>query len=510
MVNHGSLATTTRDPRTELSRTIWQWLSGRGILAVSGALLVLLFLCASFVQQMPGQVAADPAAATRWLLTVSETYGVFGNSLRALGLFDVLHHPLLQLLLAVIAIVLLVQLGNTLTALWRFWQIRQAFDEPVTAAGEPLPLPHAQPLYRLRQAAAQSPQALSTQLRQELPSQFEEITTVTLHTAPYVPPAEEALMPQADAGADASPTPQPVVDEVRLLASHHRRLWIWLRPLLLLGLLIALVAVWLILQAGWAVTPPWLAPGDEYRATTQRVALAYTLAEEKRSLIPMLSVEIAEIAHELPLGESRQLHWGQIRIEANSGPPALLIRSTDAAIALSRPGQTQRTADLGLIFPSLGSEDSVVVENSVGLRVVRVSRSPTTEQGSANANNGSESPLAGAPQEHFLVEVYQSDEAKPVQTLYVSQQMSTTISINGTAREIWLIPLPSMAAAVRYQPGIWLLWVALGLVMLGVVGFAYQPAFLVVQIAPWPTERAVVVAQSDVATALDRIRLSLK
>jgi len=352
---------------------------------------------------------------------------------------------------------------------------------------------------------AQAPQPLAEQLVRHLQPHFDELITTTLHTAPATPPATEPSSLQPASAEEAAPVPPPVVAEWRLLARRHHQGSIWLRPLLLLGLLVALMAVWIILLVGWEVTPPLLAPGDEYRATTQRLAFAYRLSEEKETLLPTLSVELGETPQQLPLGESRQFGWGQIVIQAHAGAPALLIRSTDEAVTLSRLGQTQRTANLGLIFPSLGSEDSVVVADSVGLRVVRMAVLPAKENTSGNANNNSMSPLA-EPQEHFLVEVYQSDETKPVQTIYVSQQMSATIQVSGAAREIWFIPLPSMAAAVRYQPGIWLLWLAIGLVLLGAVGYRYQPAFLVVQIAAWPMARAVIVAQSDLAADLERIR----
>ena len=76
-------------------------------------------------------------------------------------------------------------------------------------------------------------------------------------------------------------------------------------------------------------------------------------------------------------------------------------------------------------------------------------------------------------------------------------------------RELRFVPLPSMAAAVRYQPAIWLLWVALALVIIGAVGYRYRPAFLLLQLAPWPTAHTVVVAQSDDAAEIERLRLFL-
>jgi hypothetical protein len=511
----------TDNRRTELTRTLWQWLHSSPILVVAGLLTFLLFLCAVLIRQMPGQIAAEPAAATRWLLTVSEEYGIWGDALRALGLFDVLHNPLLQLLLAVIALILLIHLGTMVAALWRFWQAPHALAERVVHIGDPLTLPATQPLYRLRQAVPHAPSPFCAQVTEAIRPHYDEVISLTVNHVPYPVDTEET--------AQSDPTLLPAevgsVAEFRVLARRHHQRWIWLRPLLPVGLLLALLAVWIILAAGWEITPPFLAPGDDYRATTQRVVFTYPLPAQKAGLTPTLMtptlmaptlmaptliVEIDDTPQQLLLGESRSQRWGQIAIQANAGPPALLIRSSDETVQLSRPGQTQRTANLGLLFPSLGSEDSVVVDSSVFLRIVRVVLLPEDEQASTNENSGGrQSPLDTSAYEQFLVEVNQRDETKPVQTLYISEQTTATIDVNGVAQELVFIPLPSLAAVVRYQPGIWLLWLAAVLIVVGVAGFRFAPTFLLIQIAPWPTDRTVVVAQSDTAAEIEQLRLFL-
>lgn len=503
MANYGVFVTVDPNqrtyPRENLAHTLWQILSSTGILVAAGVTVFVLLLCASLIRQMPGQIADDPAAATRWLLVVSDEYGILGGALRALGLFDVLHHPLLQLLLAVIALVLLVHLGNMTAALWRFWQVVHWVETPVAGVGEPVALPHTQPLYRLRQALSHAPQFVAEQIVQEIRSQFDEMITTTVNIPAFCASVTAETVTIESTAKEA--TPPESVDEFRLLARRHHQRWIWLRPLLIVGLLLALIAVWIILLAGWEVAPSLLAPGEEYRATTQRVTLAYRLPASEYGLTPSLSAEIGEALYQLPLGESQQLWLGQITIAANPGAPALLIRSADSATVLSRPGQAQQTADLGLIFPTLGSEDSVVVDNRVGLRIVRV---PILAEADAKGN-GVSSPVE-TPREQFLVEVYQSDKTKPVQTIHIHKQMQVKLKVGDETRTLLFIPLPSLAAQVRYQPGVWLLWLALLFVMGGAIGFRYQPAFLIIQVAPWPTNRSVVIAQSDVAAEIDRIR----
>lgn len=516
MVNHSAITTdrsnpTPASPRRHLARTLWQWLGGNPLLGLVGGLIFLLYLGAALIQQMPGQIADDPAAATRWLLTLGEEYGVFGNVLRTLGLFDVRHNPVLQLLLAIIALIILVRLGNTLATLWRFWQSAQWLTIPGVLAGMPLSLPSTQSLYRLRQATTQMPAALATQLTQELTPQFAEVLSTTLSvTAPPMAIVETRTTPSS--ASEVATGESAPATERRLLARRHYVPWLWLQPLFYGGLLLALAAIWIILLAGWEITPPPLAPGEQYRATTQRVTLSYTILEHGDELAPTLGVEMADSVQQVPLGEKRWLQLGQVTLQANAGPPALWISSKEAAVTLSRPSQSQNTMDLGLIFPTLGSEDSVVVENRVGLRIVRVAVLPEAIKANASddSHNTTDSPLGTAPHEQFLVEVYQPDAGKPVQTIVVSGPATAKIQVSGKVRELRFVPISSMAAAVRYQPAIWLLWVALMLVVVGAIGYCYRPAFLLLQLAPWPTGRTVVVAQSDVAAEIERLRLALR
>lgn len=92
----------------------------------------------------------------------------------------------------------------------------------------------------------------------------------------------------------------------------------------------------------------------------------------------------------------------------------------------------------------------------------------------------------------------------------MSGPATAKIQVSGKVRELRFVPMSSMAAAVHYQPAIWLLWVALVLVVAGAVGYCYRPAFLLLQLAPWPTARTVVVAQSDGAAEIERLRLALE
>jgi hypothetical protein len=57
--------------------------------------------------------------------------------------------------------------------------------------------------------------------------------------------------------------------------------------------------------------------------------------------------------------------------------------------------------------------------------------------------------------------------------------------------------LPGLHVRVRYLPGDWLLWGGLVLALAGAVGYLRRPFFALVQLAPWPGERSVLVVQSS-------------
>ena len=488
----------TIDRRTALARNVWLGLSRSWILGSSGGAVLLLLLCAIFVQQMPGQLHEDPTEAARWLLVASEQYGLLGNVLRALGLFNVLHNPLLQLLLMVIALVLLIHLGNVIAAAWRLYRVTTWLHSPVPQPGEPVALAPVQPIYRLRQAVDSECEQVVAQLQAELAKGFPapQRADLILTTVPAVNTFDASTaetQPETDrtVATSATPTAQEEhapVPEIRLLALRHLP-YALLRPLLLIGLFIALVTVWLILIAGWEVTPPMLAPGDQYNNAAQNLTISYAVTDLDETNKPPLRVQVGEAKQQLALNSTLRTNWWQLAIRNASGPPALLLQTEDKAPLLSQPGQPQALPQIGLIFPSVGSEEFVVVDQSLVLRLVRLLG--TSEQPGITA---------------FWVEVYQVDADEPVLRLEVADRTSEVLTLNGKSYTLAFVPLPSAMLDVRYQPGVWLLGLALLLVLIGGVGYWQRPAFVFAQIAPWPTERTVLVLQSDLAVEMQALR----
>lgn len=530
----------TGERRTEFAASIWEHGSASWLLKVAGGLIFLLFLITIFVEQMPGQLSEDPVAAARWTLRASEAYGPWGAPLRALGLFDVLSNPLLQLLLLLVIFVLLLQLGNTVAQVWRLYllnqHLRNAQLESMVPnaiagaheAGAPLILPATQMLFRARRALAESPTTLRTRTHDLLSTHFDAVyprqqvvTARTGETTEHGPQHEngEATTEESAKRAVDVPTAEPSahgtateeVTEEQLFAVRHVRPAL-LRPILYLGLFLALATIWAILIWGWEITPPPLAPGVEYRSGSHGLTLRYLLPIEEISaetsvpersdtesdnagvesiptssaessastaLVPSLGIQAGDQNITISFGESARLNRGQTHIGTQLGPPALYLRALDDTARISRLGQTQAVPSIGFVFPSPNSEESVVINEMIGLRIVR------------SAGN---EPIQT---EQYLIEIYDANTNELVNRIPLQRRATAELVTDNANATVEFIPLPSLMVKVDHQPYIWLFWPALLFIVIGMVGYAYQPAFVAFQLAPWPIDRTVAIMQSD-------------
>lgn len=455
-----------------LAGTLWEWLNQRWLLLVPGGLALLLVLGGLLLPQMPGQLNDEPAAAARWLLTTSSSYGAVGGLLRALGLFNVLHSPLLRFLLALVGLILAAQLGTWLGYALLLYRIRrnpeQLLTQPAPAWAEPLSLQAGIPLYRLRQALPLPPKETVEALRAWLGQRFQQVAE---GTAPLPPEAPEAELP-----------------EVRFWATRDAP-FAYLRPALLAGLLLALLAMWSVVTLGWQMAPPTLAPGETYRYALRNVELSYPVppVEETSSQAlpaPVLEARVGEHRASATVTARTRLRLGPVDVIARPGPLGVLVATADGSPAIARPGQGRPAATVGLLFPGPGSEESLVLpEAGLGLRLVR--RAPQTSAG------------APEPSEQFLVEVYSGNSVEPRERLELSGREAQEIRLGPDGPRLRWVPMPGLQVEIRRMPGVWLLWPALFLALAGAVGFWRRPTWLLVQVAPWPQEHTLVIAQSD-------------
>jgi hypothetical protein len=448
------------------------------LILASSLLLLLLLLANVFLPQMPGQVAEDPVAATRWLNETAAGYNS-GALLRSLSLFSVLNSTLFRLNAALLAILAAVHLADAFALALAFVRLPRILDAPAAQPGDPLTIRFPHPIYRHRYAAPSPPEALS----QELISQFAQDGDLQERTValPFTGPAP-ASEPEADAATHGDQT------ERRWLALRQMRA-AWLRPWLFAGLLLGLATLWGTVQFGWSISPPALAPGESYINSLHDVALVHRV-QQTGAQNPVQSVLSATVTSEsisLPVGQETGGQAGGAQVLVEQGPPALWMAAPDALFSLPGGAVSDRFTTLGLAFPRLGSEQFVVLPaQNAGLRIVLL------------GNQGDR------PTPSFLIEVYEGQSVQPAQRLQIDHDQELTVEVDGEDVNLRVAPTYSLLATVERRPGSWLLWLALVLALVGTLGFLRRPGFILAQVAPWPDQRSVVVLQSSEKLTGDR------
>jgi hypothetical protein len=197
-----------------------------------------------------------------------------------------------------------------------------------------------------------------------------------------------------------------------------------------------------------------------------------------------LTIRHHGLAYTETVTTDKSFRFGDISADVSAAAPSLLVTTDDARALLARPGAIEAESSIGLVFPGQGNEESVLLPSlSTGLRIVRMS----------------------APEQGYLVEIYRSSDIRPLRRLYVADAISETLSLDGTRLTLEFTPLAGLVVNLRRLPSPWLLWLAAALLGAGLVGYWRQPAVLVVQVAPWPDNRAVVIVQSDRRADVDLV-----
>ena len=303
------------------------------------------------------------------------------------------------------------------------------------------------------------------------------------------------VSPALMAGATNTPSTESVQAaattlEERLLALRGQQAAL-LRPFLALGMLCGLTVIWLNAAFGWDYRPAALTPGERFSEPVYNVKLEYMLTQPNPNvLVPTLLASIDGEQAPLPLGPDMVARINGVDIQAQPDAPALVVRTVDGAPLLARPGQETPVNSIGLSFPSAGSEETLLLpRQAIGLRIVRL------DQGTP-----------AAADDTFQVEVYRSGSEEAVARSAVGSSQIETISAAGENVSLALVPLPSLSIQVRRAPGLWLVWVALALATVGLLGYRQQPGFVLAQIGPWPENRSVVTVQSNLTEEMGPIR----
>ncbi|MCL4834798.1 MAG: hypothetical protein KJZ86_20325 [Caldilineaceae bacterium] len=445
-------------PRRDPFPLLWESLRRPLLLVGVAGFLLLLVIVGLALPQLPGQFADDPAGATRWLLTTRNEYGGLGTLLNGLGLFDLIHSPLIRGGLAVLGLLLLIHLGEQVADIQRSRQLPGLLAAAKGATGEPLPIPGSGQVFRSRSGLDASFAQMAGAISRRLGDRFDANPSVLVRRA------------QVSEGGG----------EMRWLVQGHAWAY-YVRPLLLAGILLALAVLWGGVNFGWEVNPPPLAPGGEFRFPQRELHLRYTVLdanEGQKNGLAALQVELGDASQLLALGRTHTARLNNTTIRMESKVPGILVES-DSEVNFLLPGQVGAINRIGFVFPAAGSEESVLIPDAdMGLRLVRLA-----EEG------------------RFLIETI-AGEGGAVTRSEISQDESRQVYLvrgerAGQQITIELRLLPAVTVRVRYLPGDGLLWASLALVLTGIVGYVRRPYFALVQLGPWPEERSVLVVQSS-------------
>ena len=452
-------STTAPRPRRDPFPLLWESLRRPLLLVGVATFLLALVLVGLALPQLPGQFADDPAGATRWLLTTRNEYATLGTLLNGLGLFDLIHSPLIRAGLALLGLLLLIHLGEQMADIQRSRRLPALLAAAKDSVGEPLLIPGSGEVFRSRSGLDATFAQMAGAISRRLGDRFDANPSV--------------LVRRAQVGGG----PESEDGEMRWLVQGHA--WAYtVRPLLLAGILLALAVLWGGVNFGWEVAPAALPPGGDFRFPQRGLHLRYTVIGEPSNQSAALQVELGAATQLLAVGRSQTARLNNTTIRMQADVPGIYVES-DRANTLLLPGQSGTTDRIGFVFPAPGSEESVLIPDAdVALRLVRLA-----EEGQFLVET-----IAGDSGAVARSEISQ-DEARSVDLIHGEQA--------GSQATIRIRFLPGLNVRVRYLPGDGLLWASLVLVLAGSVGYLRRPFFALVQLAPWPGESSVLVVQSS-------------
>jgi hypothetical protein len=377
------------------------------------------------------------------------------------------------LLWALLLPTLAAQLADQLGALAQLREVRQLpLAAPTVAPGVELPITPSQPIIRWRGIVKAEVAVVASALEQRIRAEFREVTR-----------AEAVILVSSEEEDDAELVQPVPAAETRLLGIRYPRLAL-LRPLLMIGLLTAVIGGWFALAFGWQVTAAPLAPGATFRSANRNLLLRYSVMPTA-TLPSELEVSLQGEAVNMGTEQATRQRIGQATILTRPAYPGIWVATADGSERLTLPGDNKARSNIGLVFTNPGSEESILIpDQGAGLRVVQ-----------RGNNNG------------FVLELYRSDSVEPVYRAEMTEQGRLAIPVEDEGLELIVRTLPGLQVDVRHLPALWLVWVGLALAVAGTLALVQPIGFLLAQIAPWSQDHAVVVLQGDQAGTIDNLRI---
>lgn len=464
----------------------WRALRHPLLVLIMVMLAAILVAAGSLLAQLPGQLRDEPTTASRWLLNASSAHGMWGNLWLGLGLFDILHSPLTALLGILLALALSAHLAAQIASIVQMRSAQRAMTHAVAQIGTPVSIANGPRLVRSRFAVTALPAEVGDLVQIHLAQRFgtiEQSVGEILDTESF-----DKSQGGSDATSpDGADNESPACDQ-RFLALTGQNL-LWLRLLLPIGLMLALGAVWVAVAFGWHVTTPPLAPNDTFRAVNQNLELVYQVpAAGQGDTAATLIVRNGTGSEAFSVLRAQRIRVGSTLVNIQPQYPGVLVQMEDGAAKLARPGGTERISQVGVVIPTRGSEESVLLPDyGAGLRIVQ----------------------RGTEDDAMLLELYRSNAVEPVFRAELTRSGRVTIPLDDTQTAIVVNNMPGLQVDVSYQPGLWLAWVGLGLALVGLLGALRRVGFVVVQLAPWPTQRTLAVIQSNLPREQARLMARL-
>ena len=473
-----------RDPWS----TVWNALTSPWLLFGCTGVTFLAVATALVVPQLPSQIDSEAGAATRWIANASGAYGALGEFMARVGLFSLLQNPVFRVVLAITGTVILVQIVATALAAYRLRRLTALLDLAPTMNGEPLPIAMSYPVRRWRAVYEEEPLATANDIRTLLPVLFDRLErrTVRVTQAPAVVAFENTQHPRPP-----TPPSDPLKLEERLL--NLRAVGsAALRTALPLGMLVALLLIWWQTYWGWEFRPDPLIPGGRATMLERGISLAYTLEQLAPGMMaPALRVEMNEQTTAIPFAGALQATIDGANVDAEPGPPGLVVQTSDGSALLARPGQTTTSPQIGLGFPADG-ERRDAAPPPPGHRAAHCAH------GSGDVRFGRTLLLPGrglpGRQRDAGAQIHRRWEPRRGRQRRCAGRQGTCC--------LRLFRWRPWRRACSHVPAPWLFWLALALTLVGLFGYRRRPGFALVQVGPWPDHRAVVNVQTDDAQAL--------
>lgn len=397
---------------------LYRALASNGVLVVVAALVGAALAASLLLPQLPAD-RREPESAVRWLTETAESNGPLGNLLAGAGLFDLWHSLWFQALVGLLALVLLLRLGLAVGA------ARQRLRPPELAS--------------LAAEASRWPLHAAVNLEQEA-------TGADLHD---------------DLVSEGWRVFSGPVDEVVHLAAERSAGGVVAPILGYGGLLIALASLWLSQWVGWQESGITLAPGGTAALGRQPATILSAAVGADSELSGVVLARAGSADEAVNFTASGWARAGNLAIRRRAQGPALEVDISGPdgdALQLQRvEAQSQAASALTLVFEQPRAEQLFLVPaRQLVFSVVSFPALP--ERGFAGPT--------------FLVQAFRVGQQAPLLNEFVEGDASLSVGED----VLQLRAGQFVTLDVSYAPLRPLLWLGVGLALLGLALAIWRPA----------------------------------